>query len=560
MNGLNHNALTCSAVPIPPWERPLQTVEAQPYFNVSQASLVLEGIVFDRNNNLLFVDVATGRVFKLTPERQLSIVLKENSFGASGLAVHKDGRIFIASVGDMQRGSVRAIEPNGTREQMIVAPDAGFLVNDLVFDNQGGFYFTDSRGNSADPQGGVFYVSPNVGSIHAILPGLAVGNGIAIDPAGSQIWATEHAKNRLHRVRLSDATTVAPFGSVVTYQFTGPAPDGARVDSEGNVYVVISGQGRVMVFNRNGLPIIEEFPYVKIEELASYCNTTPSSITKFVRELGYGSFQELKNDIAPYRLTHQGIKGMTEKEVIEEIYKYIPYEECRKMAEVINNSRSVIILSNSFLFNIANIMRESISSSNRKVYLVERSKEKNIVLSITDEDKALLKNTADFMTFSYYTTYVSNAEIAHQFRGNNKRNPLLSQTPWGWAIDPVGLRYVLNFFWDRWQKPIMITENGIGCFDELVNETVEDDYRIAFFRDHIRSVGEAIADGVEVLGYYMWSPLDIISCSSNQMSKRYGLVYVNLDDLGRGDGRRFCKKSYYWYQKLIATNGKSLEE
>ncbi len=130
MNGLNHNALTCSAVPIPPWERPLQTVEAQPYFNVSQASLVLEGIVFDRNNNLLFVDVATGRVFKLTPERQLSIVLKENSFGASGLAVHKDGRIFIASVGDMQRGSVRAIEPNGTREQMIVAPDAGFLVND----------------------------------------------------------------------------------------------------------------------------------------------------------------------------------------------------------------------------------------------------------------------------------------------------------------------------------------------------------------------------------------------------------------------------------------------
>ncbi|HCI5829631.1 TPA: hypothetical protein NPN49_000260 [Klebsiella pneumoniae] len=128
MNGLNHNALTCSAVPIPPWERSLQTVEAQPYFNVSQASLVLEGIVFDRNNNLLFVDVATGRVFKLTPEQQLSIVLKENSFGASGLAVHKDGRIFIASVGDMQRGSVRAIEPStslairpGHRELFIVA-------------------------------------------------------------------------------------------------------------------------------------------------------------------------------------------------------------------------------------------------------------------------------------------------------------------------------------------------------------------------------------------------------------------------------------------------------
>ena len=114
---------------------------------IDQSEVMAYGYTYPFNN-LLFVDVATGRVFKLTPERQLSIVLKENSFGASGLAVHKDGRIFIASVGDMQRGSVRAIEPNGTREQMIVAPDAGFLVNDLVFDNQGGFYFTDSRGNS----------------------------------------------------------------------------------------------------------------------------------------------------------------------------------------------------------------------------------------------------------------------------------------------------------------------------------------------------------------------------------------------------------------------------
>lgn len=104
MNGLNHNALTCSAVPIPPWERSLQTVEAQPYFNVSQASLVLEGIVFDRNNNLLFVDVATGRVFKLTPERQLSIVLKENSFGASGLAVHWWSDDF--SIGRIRAGTV----------------------------------------------------------------------------------------------------------------------------------------------------------------------------------------------------------------------------------------------------------------------------------------------------------------------------------------------------------------------------------------------------------------------------------------------------------------------
>lgn len=123
---------------------------------------------------------------------------------------------------------------------------------------------------------------------------------------------------------------------------------------------------------------IEEFPDVNIEELATYCNTTPSSITKFVREIGYGSFQELKNDIVPYRLTHQGIKGLTEQKIIEEIYKYIPYNKCKEMADVINNSRSVIILSNSFLFNIANVMRESISSRHRKIYLVERSNDELI--------------------------------------------------------------------------------------------------------------------------------------------------------------------------------------
>ena len=118
---------------------------------------------------------------------------------------------------------------------------------------------------------------------------------------------------------------------------------------------------------------IEEFPYVNIEELALYCHTTPSSITKFSREVGYKSFQELKENIVPYRITHQGIKGLSEIDILIEIYKYIPWDSCDKMAKVISSSRSILILSNAFLFNISNIMRESISGSNRKVYLVERS-------------------------------------------------------------------------------------------------------------------------------------------------------------------------------------------
>ena len=255
MPGLRHDALTRSAVPIPPSERALQTVEAEPYFKVSDQSVVLEGAVFDRNDNLLFVDAATGRVFRLAPDRQLAVVVPENRLGAAGLAVHKDGRIFIASVGDMHQGSIRSVDPDGTNEQMLVAQDAGYLANDLVFDARGGFYFTDSRGTSARTSGGVLYVSPDFKTVTPVLPGLAVGNGIALSPDGSQLWATEHGKNALHRVRLQDTTRIAPFGSVVAYQFTGPAPDGARVASEGNVYVAISGQGRVIVFNSNGLPI-----------------------------------------------------------------------------------------------------------------------------------------------------------------------------------------------------------------------------------------------------------------------------------------------------------------
>ncbi|WP_454876492.1 SMP-30/gluconolactonase/LRE family protein [Pseudomonas farris] len=117
--------------------------------------------VFDRHGNLLFVDAGTGSVFRLTLNRQLSVVVPENKLGAAGLAVHKDGRIFIASVGDMRHGSIHAVDPDGSNAQTIIAPDAGYLANDLVFDDKGGFYFTDSRGSSAAPTGGVFYITPD---------------------------------------------------------------------------------------------------------------------------------------------------------------------------------------------------------------------------------------------------------------------------------------------------------------------------------------------------------------------------------------------------------------
>ena len=144
-------------------------------------------------------------------------------------------------------------------------------------------------------------------------------------------------------------------------------------------------------------------------------------------------------------------------------------------------------------------------------------------------------------------------------KGNDVyRNKELPANPWGWTIDPVGFRILLNEFYDRYQKPIYVTENGVGYYDKLEDGQVHDDYRVDYYREHIRQMKEAIRDGVDVRGYYAWGPIDIISCSSSEMSKRYGFIYVDLDDYGKGTGKRIKKDSYAWMQKVIASNGEDL--
>jgi 6-phospho-beta-glucosidase len=141
-------------------------------------------------------------------------------------------------------------------------------------------------------------------------------------------------------------------------------------------------------------------------------------------------------------------------------------------------------------------------------------------------------------------------------------NPTLEASEWGWQIDPVGLRIVMNQFWDRWGKPLFIVENGLGARDELVEvdgvPTVEDEYRISYLNDHLVQVGEAIEDGVQVLGYTSWGCIDLVSASTAQMSKRYGFVYVDRADDGTGTLARHKKQSFDWYADVIRTNGASL--
>ena len=139
------------------------------------------------------------------------------------------------------------------------------------------------------------------------------------------------------------------------------------------------------------------------------------------------------------------------------------------------------------------------------------------------------------------------------------QNPYLKETAWDWPIDPVGLRYTLNKVYDRYKCPIMITENGIGCVDELTSDfKVHDDYRIDYLRDHVAEMGKAIDDGVNLIGYMMWGCIDLVSVSTGEMKKRYGFIYVDVDDKGCGTFNRYRKDSFYWYKKVIESNGEDL--
>lgn len=203
-------------------------------------------------------------------------------------------------------------------------------------------------------------------------------------------------------------------------------------------------------------------------------------------------------------------------------------------------------------------------------YMDRYFKKDNIKIHFEPEDKEILKNTVDFVSFSYYMSSCATADLDKRKKGNGNiisgvPNPYLEASQWGWQIDPKGLRYILNILYDRYEKPLFIVENGLGAVDELItdengNKTVNDDYRIKYLNDHLVQVGEAIEDGVEVMGYTTWGCIDLVSASTAELKKRYGFIYVDRNDDGTGTLNRYRKKSFYWYKKVIETNGKSLEE
>lgn len=253
---LSYTEQTRGPNPIPWAERDLPRVVARPYFKVSDDPYALEGPAYDRDNNLYFVDVNGGSVMRLTPDKTLTCIHEEKGLGPAGIAIHKDGRIFVACLGDTRSGCIIAMSPDGRNRVDIIPRAAGYVPDDLVFDAGGGFYFTDFRGDANRLDGGVYYVPPDMSSITRVLPNMGIANGVALSEEGDILWATEFCSGRLHRVILSGPATFARAGASKTpYHFNGSAPDSMRTDAAGNAYVAMIYQGRVLVFNPAGFPI-----------------------------------------------------------------------------------------------------------------------------------------------------------------------------------------------------------------------------------------------------------------------------------------------------------------
>jgi len=201
-------------------------------------------------------------------------------------------------------------------------------------------------------------------------------------------------------------------------------------------------------------------------------------------------------------------------------------------------------------------------------YLDTYLKKEGVSIQMEPGDEEALKHTVDFISFSYYVSVCESADPMEKGEGNligGLKNPYLKSSEWGWQIDPVGLRIVLNQYYDRYQKPLFIVENGLGAVDRLVKGeqgqwTVNDNERIEYMRRHLVEVGRALEDGVDIMGYTAWGCIDLVSASTAEMRKRYGLIYVDRDDNGKGSLKRYRKKSFYWYQRVIHTNGLSLME
>ncbi|MHC5248948.1 glycoside hydrolase family 1 protein [Enterococcus sp. LJL120] len=197
--------------------------------------------------------------------------------------------------------------------------------------------------------------------------------------------------------------------------------------------------------------------------------------------------------------------------------------------------------------------------------LKEFERENIIIEKAPGDDEIIANGTVDYIGFSYYMSTVSSANPENvKFVGGNQmpavKNPYLAESEWGWAVDPLGLRISLSKLYDRYHIPLFVVENGFGAVDVVeADGSINDDYRIDYFQKHVAAMKDAIdLDGVDLIGYTPWGCIDLVSAGTGEMKKRYGFIYVDLDDNGHGSLARSRKKSFTWYQEVIASNGEKI--
>ena len=274
-----------------------------------------------------------------------------------------------------------------------------------------------------------------------------------------------------------------------------------------------------------------------------------------------------------------------EKITGEEVMELRPHYE-KEIAAIIRKNVSPKVMRDEITDyhenDIAAALEEMNVTERQRLYRILDIAELSNIFEYTDEDMELIaKYPVDFLSFTYYRSRIASKDYVESvqketnksdkevegdtsYRGDDnivntgKTNPYLKITPSGWSIDPDGLFLALEDLYSRYQVPIFIAENGLGVKEELVDGTVDDTYRMEFLRDHIISMKKAIRNGVDLFGYAWWGPIDLVSNGSGQMSKRYGFIYVDRNDAGEGTLKRYRKKSFYWYKKVIESNGEDL--
>ena len=272
---------------IPANEQMIPFEIAEPWLKVSDEAMQLEGLCFDRSGNLYFLEVFEGRIFKVAKGSQKLECLYQLAQGENpaALKIHKDGRLFICCLGNfVDSGSVIALDPDELTVETIIAPSKGFVVDDMVFASDGSFYFTNFVGGVGNLIGGVYHVSADFSMISPVLSHLAVPNGLALTKDEQALWITEMSHNRLIYCQLVDRTSIPPFGTAVPYHFSGlEGPDSCCVDDEGNLYVALYEQGRVLVFDALGN--VKEQKLIKGRETGHLLRTTHPAIAPNSKEL-----------------------------------------------------------------------------------------------------------------------------------------------------------------------------------------------------------------------------------------------------------------------------------